>query len=81
MEDQAASERYLQCIYGLFSNPIHGNGDYPEVLKKRMSHICSTLGLPSSSLPDFTEEEILQNKGDPLPVRTFYGREYKVIVE
>ena len=63
-DDVTAAERLLQCKFGWFANPIFGSdGDYPDVMKKQLAKKCAELGLPHSTLPEFTAEEKKLNKG------------------
>lgn len=62
--DIAASQRCFLCTFARYTQPIFGNGDYPDVLKSQMAKLCQSLGLPLSVvLPSFTPEEIEENKG------------------
>ena len=60
---QAAAEMSLQSKLGWYSNPIFGNGDYPESFKKQIADLSQHYGMPVSQLPAFTEEEIELNRG------------------
>lgn len=62
-KDIAATERAMQFDLGWFANPIYGNGDYPDVMKKQIARKSMENGLPRSRLPEFTPEEIERNKG------------------
>jgi len=48
---------------GCFANPIYGNGDYPEILKKQLAKKAKEFGVAESPLPKFTDAEIAFNKG------------------
>ncbi|XP_071181431.1 lactase/phlorizin hydrolase-like [Mytilus edulis] len=61
--DRAAAERALQFKLGWFANPIFGNGDYPAVMKRTIKSKSMKQGLSKSRLPEFTDEELRQNKG------------------
>lgn len=58
-----AAERALQFKLGWFANPIFGNGDYPSVMKRKVADKSRRQGYPKSRLPEFTPEEIQQNRG------------------
>lgn len=62
-DDVEAAERVMQLKLGWWANPIFGNGDYPDTLKTQLESKAKELGLPTSPLPEFTEEEKLANKG------------------
>ena len=62
-KDIEATERAMQFDLGWFANPIYGNGDYPEVMKKQIARKSKENGLPRSRLPEFTPEEIERNRG------------------
>lgn len=53
-DDIQAVERHVAFQLGVFSDPIYGTGDWPEIMKDT---------LPPSYLPRFTPEEIAENKG------------------
>ncbi|XP_033747862.1 lactase-phlorizin hydrolase-like [Pecten maximus] len=61
-DDRYAAERALQFKLGWFANPIFGNGDYPSVMKRVVKSKSLAQGLSKSRLPEFTPEEIAQNK-------------------
>ncbi|XP_042539458.1 lactase-phlorizin hydrolase [Dipodomys spectabilis] len=56
-EDVEAARRYVQFIAGWFAHPIFKNGDYHEVMKKRISERSLAAGLNRSRLPEFTDSE------------------------
>lgn len=62
-QDVEACERYLQCALGWFANPVYGNGDYPEVMKRQYAKMAAKFGLKESPLPEFTEKEKALNNG------------------
>ena len=65
--DVEAAERVLQMKLGWFASPIFGkDGDYSEVQKNWLVKRGKELGLPGSPLPEFTEEEKQNNKGNTL---------------
>ncbi|EMD35185.1 glycoside hydrolase family 1 protein [Gelatoporia subvermispora B] len=53
-EDAEAVERNAAFYIGLFSEPVYGSGDWPEIVKE---------ALPPSIFPRFTEEEKADLKG------------------
>ncbi|KAJ4448535.1 hypothetical protein ANN_10553 [Periplaneta americana] len=48
---------------GWFAEPIFGNGDFPEVMKKRVKDSSTKQGFPWSRLPEFSPEERQLVKG------------------
>ncbi|NXS97457.1 LPH hydrolase, partial [Jacana jacana] len=62
-EDVEAARRYLQFFLGWFAHPIFKNGDYNEVMKKRIRERSLAQGLTQSRLPEFTESEKQRIKG------------------
>jgi len=62
-DDVEAAERGQQMKVGWFSNPIFGNGDYPDVMKTQLVKVAKMLGLDQCPLPQFTEEEKRYNRG------------------
>ncbi|NWW53881.1 LPH hydrolase, partial [Pedionomus torquatus] len=62
-EDVEAARRYLQFFLGWFAHPIFKNGDYNEVMKKRIRERSLAQGLQQSRLPEFTESEKQRIKG------------------
>ncbi|XP_048251853.1 lactase-phlorizin hydrolase-like [Haliotis rufescens] len=58
-----ASEWAVQMFLGWFANPVHGNGDYPDVMKRRIAAVSAAQGLNQSRLPAFTEEQKTLIKG------------------
>ena len=59
----AAAERVLQAKLGWFAQPIFGNGDYPEVMKRQLAAKYKEAGMDENAVPAFTEEEKKLNKG------------------
>ncbi|XP_043929599.1 lactase-phlorizin hydrolase [Protopterus annectens] len=62
-EDINAAHRFLQFYCGWFAHPIFRNGDYNEVMKKRVKERSLAQGLSKSRLPEFTESEKERIKG------------------
>ncbi|XP_061861226.1 lactase/phlorizin hydrolase [Colius striatus] len=62
-EDIEAARRYLQFLLGWFAHPIFKNGDYSEVMKRRIRERSVAQGLSQSRLPEFTESEKQRIKG------------------
>jgi hypothetical protein len=49
---------------GLYGNPIFSkDGDYPKIMKKRVSKISADQGFRRSRLPEFTEDEVKYIRG------------------
>ena len=61
--DRSAAEKALHFKLGWFANPLLGNGDYPSVMKRTVRSKSMKQGYMKSRLPEFTSEEIRQNKG------------------
>uniref|UniRef100_A0A3P8NVG0 Lactase n=1 Tax=Astatotilapia calliptera TaxID=8154 RepID=A0A3P8NVG0_ASTCA len=61
-EDYDAARRVVEFYLGWFAHPIF-NGDYSEIMKKRIRDRSLAAGLPQSRLPEFTPEEIKRIKG------------------
>ncbi|XP_039242243.1 lactase-phlorizin hydrolase [Pipra filicauda] len=62
-EDVEASRRFMQFLLGWFAHPIFKNGDYNEVMKRRIRERSLAQGLSQSRLPEFTESEKQRIKG------------------
>ncbi|XP_035753771.1 lactase-phlorizin hydrolase isoform X2 [Egretta garzetta] len=62
-EDVEAARQYLQFFLGWFAHPIFKNGDYNEVMKRRIRERSLAQGLSQSRLPEFTESEKQRIKG------------------
>ncbi|CAH1108409.1 unnamed protein product [Psylliodes chrysocephalus] len=63
-EDIRAAEIVMEFEVGIYLNPFfHPNGDFPEVVKKRVEMISKIEGYPQSRLPSFTPDEIDFIKG------------------
>ncbi|KAH0621363.1 hypothetical protein JD844_022550 [Phrynosoma platyrhinos] len=58
-EDIDAARRYVQFYIGWFAHPIFKNGDYSEVMKRRIQEKSQG----QSRLPEFTESEKQRIKG------------------
>ncbi|XP_046546593.1 lactase-phlorizin hydrolase-like [Haliotis rubra] len=67
--DIQASERGMLFALGWFSDPIFGDGDYPEYMKNIIRDLSRAENRTTSRLPVFTPEEIAKNKGSA----DFYG--------
>lgn len=61
--DWWASERAMQFSLGWFANPIFGDGDYPTVMREQIDSKSSAAALEMSRLPEFTADQIMENKG------------------
>ena len=62
--DKECSETMNNIKLGWYAQPVFGNGDYPDALKKACADMATMAGEPTSSLPEFTAEEIALNKGN-----------------
>ncbi|XP_063017664.1 lactase/phlorizin hydrolase [Melospiza melodia melodia] len=62
-EDVEAARRLMQFFLGWFAHPIFKNGDYNEVMKRRIRERSLAQGLSKSRLPEFTESEKQRIKG------------------
>ena len=62
--DQQCSEIMNHIKLGWYAQPVFGNGDYPEAMKKACADLGAMAGAPASPLPEFTAEEIALNKGE-----------------
>ncbi|NXC28283.1 LPH hydrolase, partial [Campylorhamphus procurvoides] len=62
-EDIDAARRFVQFYLGWFAHPIFKNGDYNEVMKRRIRERSLAQGLSQSRLPEFTESEKQRIKG------------------
>ncbi|NXC05302.1 LPH hydrolase, partial [Orthonyx spaldingii] len=62
-EDVEAARRFMQFFLGWFAHPIFKNGDYSEVMKRRIRERSLAQGLSKSRLPEFTESEKQRIKG------------------
>ncbi|KAI1237366.1 hypothetical protein IHE44_0014631 [Lamprotornis superbus] len=62
-EDIEAARRFMQFFLGWFAHPIFKNGDYNEVMKRRIRERSLAQGLSESRLPEFTESEKQRIKG------------------
>ncbi|XP_066477611.1 lactase/phlorizin hydrolase [Tiliqua scincoides] len=58
-EDHDAAKRHVEFYAGWFAHPIFKNGDYSEVMKRRIQERSSG----KSRLPEFTESEKRRIKG------------------
>ncbi|KAK9874486.1 hypothetical protein WA026_002834 [Henosepilachna vigintioctopunctata] len=58
-EDLEAAERARQFTFGIAANPIfHPDGDYPEIVKKRVLEHSKKQGYLRSRLPELSKEEV-----------------------
>ncbi|XP_023723771.1 myrosinase 1-like isoform X2 [Cryptotermes secundus] len=63
-EDIAACERYQQFNLGIYAHPIFSTeGDYPAVVKERISRNSAAQGYTTSRLPTFSPEEVEYIRG------------------
>eukprot|EP00058_Branchiostoma_floridae_P023578 XP_002609068.1 hypothetical protein BRAFLDRAFT_96909 [Branchiostoma floridae] len=74
--DRQAATNYMEFFFGWFANPIIGNGDYPDVMKRMVRESRLKQNQTVSPLPEFTEEEKMYNKGttDFLGINTYTAR-------
>ncbi|KAF2902682.1 hypothetical protein ILUMI_03503 [Ignelater luminosus] len=62
--DLQAAQRKREFVFDWFAKPIfHPNGDYPEIMKKRIAFRSEAEGFTQSRLPQFSREEIEYIKG------------------
>ncbi|XP_069681389.1 myrosinase 1-like isoform X2 [Periplaneta americana] len=61
-DKEAADEMNIRVL-GWFAEPIYGNGDFPEVTKKRIKDLSTKQGFPWSRLPEFSSDEKQLIKG------------------
>ena len=59
-----AAERAHQFFLGWFAHPIYVDGDYPSVMKDQVAIKSAKENLTESRLPQFTEEQKQDIKGD-----------------
>lgn len=59
-----ASETMMQFDFGWFANPIFVDGSYPNVMVEKIGNKSAAQGLSSSRLPEFTDDEKKEIKGD-----------------
>ncbi|XP_056637476.1 lactase/phlorizin hydrolase-like [Diorhabda sublineata] len=71
--DIEAATRQLQFECGMYFHPLF-NGDWPEILKQRIQERSFAANLSKSRLPEFTDEEIYDIKGnyDFLGINHYY---------
>ncbi|XP_068103184.1 lactase/phlorizin hydrolase-like [Hyperolius riggenbachi] len=71
--DIEAADRYMQFTLGWFAHPIFKNGDYPEAMKNQIAIKSALQGLPSSRLPEFTQEEkaFIQGTADVFSINIY----------
>jgi beta-glucosidase/6-phospho-beta-glucosidase/beta-galactosidase len=62
-QDVEAAERAMLFDLGWFANPIYGDGDYPEIMKRQVAMKSQQQGFPRSRLPEFTDAEKKNIKG------------------
>ncbi|XP_053610113.1 myrosinase 1-like [Plodia interpunctella] len=63
-EDQEAAEIARQFIFGWFAHPIFSKeGDYPEIMRKRIDEKSRVQNFARSRLPHFTANEVRSIKG------------------
>lgn len=72
-EDLEATERVREFNVGLLLNPILVNGDYPEIVKKRLNELSVEEGILRRKLLDFTtdEKEMIKNSTDFLGLNIY----------
>ena len=78
--DVEATERAMQFDLGWFANPIYGDGDYPEVMRKQIARKSMENGLMRSRLPEFTPAEIEMNRGNTERYEIQYSKTFALIM-
>lgn len=63
-----ASNRAMQFELGWFAHPILVNGDYPQVMKDQIGNKSRAQGFTKSRLPEFTDTEKRDIKGQLLVI-------------
>ncbi|XP_061440079.1 cytosolic beta-glucosidase-like [Rhineura floridana] len=63
LADQEAAKWHMAFCLDWFATPIFLDGDYPAIMKSKISSTCKRQGSPLSRLPEFTEEEKVMIKG------------------
>ncbi|XP_053113940.1 cytosolic beta-glucosidase-like isoform X2 [Hemicordylus capensis] len=63
LADQEAAKRHMAFCLDWFATPIFLDGDYPAIMKSKISAVSKRQGCPSSRLPEFTEKEKMMIKG------------------
>ncbi|XP_063166705.1 cytosolic beta-glucosidase-like [Candoia aspera] len=63
LADQEAAKRHIAFCLDWFATPIFLSGDYPAVMKSKISAACKRQGSLSSRLPEFTDQEKMMIKG------------------
>nr|XP_060633866.1 cytosolic beta-glucosidase-like [Anolis sagrei ordinatus]XP_060633867.1 cytosolic beta-glucosidase-like [Anolis sagrei ordinatus] len=61
--DQEAAKRHMAFCLDWFATPIFLDGDYPAIMKSKISAVCKRQGIPSSRLLEFTDAEKKMIKG------------------
>lgn len=56
-------DKAIDFQFGWFANPIFGDGDYPDVMKRTIEAKSLAQNLKTSRLPSFTRDEKMNNKG------------------
>ncbi|KAJ9579873.1 hypothetical protein L9F63_004475, partial [Diploptera punctata] len=64
INDEEACERLMQFNLGYYAHPIFSKeGDYPDVMKERITKNSKEEGYPASRLPTFSKREIKHIRG------------------
>ena len=53
----------MQFNIGWFLHPLFIDGDYPSIMKTRIEEIRTKIEKPDQGLPEFSEEEKIENLG------------------
>lgn len=56
-------DKAIDFQFGWFANPIFGDGDYPDVMKRTIEAKSLAQNFKTSRLPSFTRDEKMNNKG------------------
>uniref|UniRef100_A0A6J0SMM2 Lactase-like protein isoform X1 n=1 Tax=Pogona vitticeps TaxID=103695 RepID=A0A6J0SMM2_9SAUR len=77
--DQEAAKRHMAFCLDWFAAPIFLDGDYPAIMKSKISAVCKRQNCPSSRLPEFTSEErmMIKSTADFFSINYYTTRKIK----